>query len=133
LRLDFPRIPTTTDLTLFWKLVRLGNKLRILHINGVDITPKSSFESNECNIVETVRYDVIEERLYINKESFFTKISKEVYNFTVGGYPICSKYLKDRKGRVLSKEEIAHLINTFRANGICGMSYLADLILVAQY
>ena len=31
-----------------------------------------------------------------------------VWNFRVGGYQVCHKWLKDRKGRILSKEDIAH-------------------------
>ncbi|HEX9130697.1 MAG TPA: type ISP restriction/modification enzyme [Ktedonobacteraceae bacterium] len=32
----------------------------------------------------------------------------EVWNFHVGGYQVCHKWLKDRKGRVLSFEDIQH-------------------------
>lgn len=31
-----------------------------------------------------------------------------VWNFHIGGYQVCEKWLKDRKGRTLSKEDIAH-------------------------
>jgi len=113
LRLDFPKIPVTSNQKLFWKLVELGNILRNLHINGIDVALTSTFVSSGNNIVETVKYDSDKERLYINKESYFTGIIESVYKFTVGGYQICNKYLKDRKGRVLSQDEIDHLINTF--------------------
>ena len=29
-------------------------------------------------------------------------------NFKIGGYQVCDKWLKDRKGRVLSDEDISH-------------------------
>ena len=38
----------------------------------------------------------------------FTGVPEEVWNFYVGGYQPCQKWLKDRKGRVLSSEDIAH-------------------------
>ena len=31
-----------------------------------------------------------------------------VWNFHIGGYQVCEKWLKDRKGRKLSKDDIAH-------------------------
>ena len=31
-----------------------------------------------------------------------------VWNFHIGGYQVCEKWLKDRKGRTLSKDDIAH-------------------------
>jgi hypothetical protein len=29
-------------------------------------------------------------------------------NFHIGGYQVCQKWLKDRKGRMLTKDDIAH-------------------------
>ena len=33
---------------------------------------------------------------------------EEVWDFHIGGYQVCHKWLKDRKGRTLSKKDIAH-------------------------
>ncbi len=33
---------------------------------------------------------------------------EDVWNFHIGGYQVCEKWLKDRKGRTLSKDDIAH-------------------------
>jgi Type ISP C-terminal specificity domain len=30
------------------------------------------------------------------------------YDFHIGGYQVCEKWLKDRKGRTLTKDDIAH-------------------------
>ena len=38
----------------------------------------------------------------------FRSVPEEVWNFRVGGYQVCHKWLKDRKGRSLSQEDIAH-------------------------
>jgi hypothetical protein len=35
-------------------------------------------------------------------------VPEEVWNFKIGGYQVCDKWLKDRKGRTLSGEEISH-------------------------
>jgi len=47
-------------------------------------------------------------KLKINKTQYFEEIPEEVYNFHIGGYQVCQKWLKDRKGRELSEEEIEH-------------------------
>ena len=38
----------------------------------------------------------------------FQGVPEEVWDFHVGGYQVCHKWLKDRKGRTLSDEDIAH-------------------------
>ena len=38
----------------------------------------------------------------------FKGVPEAVWNFHIGGYQVCEKWLKDRKGRTLSKDDIAH-------------------------
>jgi len=38
----------------------------------------------------------------------FAGVPQEVWEFQIGGYQVCEKWLKDRKGRTLSAEDIAH-------------------------
>ena len=38
----------------------------------------------------------------------FRGVPEDVWNFHIGGYQVCEKWLKDRKGRTLSKDDIAH-------------------------
>ena len=38
----------------------------------------------------------------------FQGVREDVWNFHIGGYQVCEKWLKDRKGRTLSKDDIAH-------------------------
>ena len=47
-------------------------------------------------------------RVYINDRAYFDGVPEGVWNFHVGGYQVCHKWLKDRKGRTLSDEDIAH-------------------------
>jgi len=58
--------------------------------------------------MEKVRYDEETRRVYFNKEQYFDGISKAVWEYQIGGYQVLAKYLKDRKKRVLSLEEIEH-------------------------
>ena len=58
------------------------------------------------NLVEKVAYS--EEKVWINANQFFGKIPEELWNFKIGGYQVCEKWLKDRRGRQLSEEDITH-------------------------
>jgi hypothetical protein len=46
--------------------------------------------------------------VYFNKEQYFEGISKAVWEYQIGGYQVMAKYLKDRKKRGLSLDEIEH-------------------------
>jgi len=48
-------------------------------------------------------------RLYLNSEQYFAPVPEAVWAFHIGGYQVLAKYLKDRKGRILSLDEIEHL------------------------
>ena len=97
-----------TDYKKFKKLSELGKELVELHLlkhpslgeTGVGFTESGS------DIVEKVYYEENSERVWINKEQYFDGISKNVWEYRIGAYQVMAKYLKDRKGRELSKEVI---------------------------
>jgi hypothetical protein len=47
-------------------------------------------------------------RVYINATQYFDGVPPEVWEFHVGGYQVCEKWLKDRKGRALSYDDLTH-------------------------
>jgi predicted helicase len=47
-------------------------------------------------------------RVYINDTARFEGVPEAVWRFQVGGYQVCEKWLKDRKGRTLSNDDIEH-------------------------
>jgi hypothetical protein len=77
--------------------------------NGVGF-PKSG-----SDIVEKVYYDENSERVWINKEQYFDGISKEVWEYRIGAYQVMEKYLKDRKGRKMTVDEIEHYMRVAKA------------------
>lgn len=112
LRLDFPRIPFTKDAKLFQKLAALGERLVDLHLlrsSKLD-PPIARFEGEGDGKVQTgrqgLRYESKTERVYINPTQYFEGVPPEVWEYPIGGYPVCRKWLKDRKERVLSLDEI---------------------------
>jgi len=47
-------------------------------------------------------------RVYINKGQYFEGVRQEVWEFHIGGYQVCEKWLKYRRGRELSYDDIQH-------------------------
>ncbi len=60
------------------------------------------------NTVEKVTYDANNQRIYINKTQYFAGVPPEVWEFHIGGYQVCQKWLKDRKSRTLTYDELIH-------------------------
>jgi hypothetical protein len=64
-------------------------------------------------------------RVYISKDrpkegkkgQYFEGVPPEVWEFHVGGYQVCEKWLKDRKGRVLTYDDLTHYQNIVSALG----------------
>ncbi len=107
LKIDFPRIPFTSNYKLFIKLGKLGKQLADLHLLKSDELnkPISKFSGKGDNKV-TQRPKYEDERVYINSTQYFTKVKEEVWSYQIGGYQVCDKWLKDRKDRELSLYEI---------------------------
>lgn len=107
---DFPRIPFTKDFKLFETLARLGEKLVSLHLlNSSELQkPISKFQGEDSNLVSKREYDEKTKRVYVNNSQYFDNIKPELWNYHIGGYQALDKWLKDRKGRILSSEEVKH-------------------------
>ena len=99
LKIDFPRVPFTSDYKLFKKMGGYGEKLVELHLlksSELD-APVAKFQVKGNDKVEKPRYE--KGKLFINSSQYFEGISPEVYEYQIGGYQVCDKWLKDRKGR----------------------------------
>ena len=120
LKIDFPRLPLTGDLDLFRALARLGGELTALHLlesPKVDtfITTYTGPKNPEGGRVgwsdDTVWLDAVATKKgqpATPGTIGFRGVPEAVWNFHIGGYQVCEKWLKDRKGRTLSKDDIAH-------------------------
>ena len=110
LKIDFPRLPLTSDKALFKSLVENGSALVSLHLMESLLlnTPITKYEVKGEHAVDKVSYDEKTQRVYINKKQYFEGVPLEVWEFHIGGYHVAHKWLKDRKGRTLSYDELAH-------------------------
>ena len=110
LKIDFPRIPFTKDYELFGKMAEYGEKLVDLHLlKSAELDPPvAKFQGEGEERIEKLRYEEEAKRVYVNQSRYFEGVSKDVWQYQIGGYQVCSKWLKDRKGRRLSLEDIKH-------------------------
>ncbi|TGK79218.1 DNA methyltransferase [Leptospira bourretii] len=108
LKSDFPRIPYPEDQKKFWDLVKLGSELRLIHLLDSPTVEKyiTKYPKSGSNLVEKVTFE--SGMVYINSDQYFSGVPDVAWHFYIGGYQPAQKWLKDRKGRELSFEEILH-------------------------
>ena len=108
LKIGLPRVPYPENAKQFWALAALGERLRRLHLlEGVaPLSDTAIFPVAGTCKVETLRYT--DGNVYINDTQYFGYVPSEVWNFYIGGHRPAQKWLKDRKGRTLSFEDIEH-------------------------
>lgn len=144
LKLDFPRVPLTSDPGLFRRLCERGAELVALHTMKTPGPDLVSFDVPGDNVVEQVVYvppkaaagkkaEVQPDlkgglpaapkslpagstgRVFINATQFFQGIPPAVWQFRIGGYQVAQKWLKDRKGRALDHDDLEHYQHTVSA------------------
>jgi hypothetical protein len=117
LKSDFPRVPFAPSNDLFTKLAALGNQLVDMHLlKSPELeSPIARFREEGPHRVEKLRYDEREQRVYVNKAQYFDGVEKSVWEYHIGGYQVAEKWLKDRKERVLTLEEIKHYCRVITA------------------
>jgi predicted helicase len=108
LKIDFPRIPYPKDQKKFWPLVELGSELRQLHLLESLSVQKyiTKYPIDGDNIVGKIKYE--NGNVFINDTQYFSNVPEIAWNFYVGGYQPAQKWLKDRKDRELSYDDILH-------------------------
>lgn len=107
LKIDFPRIPYPQNKEEYHRLADLGSQLRRLHLMQDVPTPKyAKFDTPGSNTVDKPEYK--EGCVWINKEQCFADVPEKAWNFYIGGYQPAQKWLKDRKGRTLTFDDISH-------------------------
>jgi len=117
LKIDYPCVPLPTDYERFKELGVLGKELVDLHLLQHPSLNETGvgFPESGTNTVEKIKYDEESERVYFNKTQYFEGIAKAVWEYQIGGYQVMMKYLKDRKKRELSREEIEHYMKVAAA------------------
>ncbi len=110
LKIDFPRLPLTNNADLFRTLARLGDELTALQLleSPKVSQPISQYIGSPSPLIET--YTWSDDTVWVDKRrtTGFKGVPEDVWNFHIGGYQVCLIWLKYRKGRTLSDDDIAH-------------------------
>ncbi len=120
LKIDFPRVPYPENQAKFWELVKLGGELRQIHLLEAEIVEKfiTTYPVDGDNMVrnkitKTQPGFVSDEgkelgKVWINKDQYFDNVPETAWEFYIGGYQPAQKWLKDRRDRELSIDDIRH-------------------------
>jgi predicted helicase len=110
LNVDFPHLPITGNIRLFRLIAKIGKELTSLSLLDSEkvLRTTTTFTGSNGSIVEKISRTGNNVWIDSEQTTGFTNLTEEVWNFHIGGYQVCEKWLKDRKGRKLSKDDIAH-------------------------
>lgn len=123
LKADFPRLPMTENLDLFQSLQGLGAQLVLLHLLESPSLNHQITTYTGPNNPKVGRVGWLDGTIWLNASQVnaqegqratapgtigFRGVPEEIWNFSIGGYQVCHKWLKNRKGRTLSDEDITH-------------------------
>jgi hypothetical protein len=133
LKIDFPRIPYPASPEVFAHVADKGGQLRRLHLmedaaigptpypfNGEGDTmvvkpvfaptpsPSRKREGSETGQAEDEVSRSGVGNVHINPDQYFENVPRIAWEFPIGGYQPAQKWLKDRKGRVLSFDDVRH-------------------------
>lgn len=96
LKSDFARVPFTSDRRTFGNVAKLGEKLANLHLLK-DIHPVSRFTGKrQENSLVLEKIEWKKDMLFINDDQYFSDVPKEVWDYSIGGYQVLDKWLKER-------------------------------------
>ena len=104
LQRDFPRIwfPATYD--EFEKISDQGKKLLDFHTMKSNVSGVLRYPTTGDNRIRKIEYSA--GSIHINETQSFVGCSPEIWNFSIGSYKVLEKWLKSRKGRILTSADI---------------------------
>ncbi|PDW84040.1 type ISP restriction/modification enzyme [Helicobacter pylori] len=124
LKADYPKILFTNNKDLFRALSLLGIELIGLHVlnkeslnhsfnklKDTTIGESCYKEAHDRNpIIKKPSHNEPEQRLYINHSAYFRGVSKEIYDYRIGGYVVLDKYLKSHKNEPCDFDHVSNII-----------------------
>jgi hypothetical protein len=110
LRIDFPRVPYPRDADTFARLSDAGEALRRLHLMEPAAIGDATYPfTGDGDDVVASGYPKYEGgRVLINPVQGFDGVPAVAWDHPIGGYLPARKWLKDRRGRALSWEDVTH-------------------------
>lgn len=108
LKIDFPRIPWPATPNEFWEVSAKGTMLRKLHLMDPATVGHAPFplQGEGASVVDSPSYNG--GKVWINSSQCFINVPEIAWEFCIGGYQPAQKWLKDRKGRTLTFDDVKH-------------------------
>lgn len=115
LKIDFPCIPLPASESEFDRLAQIGQQLIDLHLMTDTQRWKCSttFPEEGSQLIDLLKWK--DNKVWINEKQYFGNVPEIVWNFFIGGYQPAQKWLKDRKGRTMSFDDIKHYLHIVHA------------------
>jgi hypothetical protein len=120
LKIDFARLPLPATRSLFDSLASLGEELARLHLMTSPLLANLITTYTGPKHPEVGRVGWSADTVWLDAgptkkgetatpgTTGFRGVPEAVWKFHIGGYQVCEKWLKDRKGRTLSDDDILH-------------------------
>jgi hypothetical protein len=122
LKINFPKIPFTSEKETFFNISSIGQELIKLHL--MEIIPNCNEiyldsignSTNQKELFTIIKINsknrYKEQKIYLNNHLYINGISEDIWNYTIGGYQVLDKWIKARIDYECSKDELEHLVNT---------------------
>ncbi len=112
----FPTIPYPSTADYFFQMAEYGKNIRLLHLL-IGISEKDFVTSypvwlpKDNNLCEKRVFEETGDgvgKVWINEKQYFDQVPRDAWNLIVSGYQPLDRWLKDRKGKKLTNDEIDH-------------------------
>lgn len=109
LKFDCPKIPYPVNYEYFTNLKQFGQRLRILHTDESEpISTANEYKGQQNPIVDRPAYK--KGCICVNPSGDrIINVPEHIWNMYFGGYQPLQKWLKDRRGKVLTQADVHHL------------------------
>lgn len=110
LKIDFPRVPFPASPEVFRHVSEKGEALRRLHLMEAPalINTPYPYHGDGDDVVASGFPKFESGRVHVNKEQYFADVPEIAWTLHIGGYQPAQKWLKDRRGRVLSWDDLGN-------------------------
>ncbi len=111
LKLDLPRVPYPIDKDHFNKYCGLGKKLREIHYS---LEPSSKEPIHKVLVgsdFKVGRISYSKGNVYLNETTYFKDVPYAVWAYRIGEFNAVQAWVKDRRGRLLSSDELGVFSN----------------------
>jgi hypothetical protein len=116
LRDDYARIPFTSDLDLYSRLRQVGADILAIELLQSEDSGPGTFPINGSNEVTAQKIVVDGEgRVWINDDQYFAGVDEQMKTFSIGGIKVVTQWLSDRRGRMLTTDDVTTYLSILNA------------------